>query len=263
MRITAIFGVPSVKAKGHRRFYPPFLQGLLNPQKVVQPDPPEQSIRRSCTSWGSLKVLQEDYYQMLVLHRNASEDEIKRAYRKLALKYHPDHHPDDSESEEKFKEIGEAYSVLSDLEKRKEYDQFGHRGFKRRYTTEDIFSNLNFEELFREFAFGFSNQGFREFSCRKGGRGCGYRRANFLRRRFFQQFVKDFSEEEEIEEIYELPLTQTEAYWGAEKQIIIDSIGEQKKFLVQIPRGIRPGTLLRVVLNESKDDEVLLRVRII
>jgi hypothetical protein len=51
--------------------------------------------------------------------------------------------------------------------------------------------------------------------------------------------------------------------WGAEKQIIIDSIGEKKKFLVQIPRGIRPGTLLRVVLNESKDDEVLLRVRII
>ena len=51
---------------------------------------------------------------MLGLNRNASEDEIKRAYRKLALKYHPDHHPDDSESEEKFKEIGEAYAVLSD-----------------------------------------------------------------------------------------------------------------------------------------------------
>jgi len=208
-------------------------------------------------------VFQKDYYQMLGLNRNASEDEIKRAYRKLALKYHPDHHPDDSESEEKFKEIGEAYAVLSDLEKRKEYDQFGHRGFKRRYTTEDIFSNINLEELFREFAFGLSNQVFGEFFCGKRGRGCGHRRAKFLRRTFIQPCVKDYSEKEEIEEVYELPLTPMEAYWGTEKQIIIDSIGEQKKFLVQIPRGISPGTLLRVVLNESKDDEILLRVRVI
>ena len=204
-------------------------------------------------------MLQKDYYKMLGLNRDASEDEIKRAYRQLALKYHPDHHPDDPESEEIFKEIGEAYAVLSDLEKRKEYDQFGHTGFKRRYTTEDIFSNLNFEELFREFAFGFSNQVFREFFCGKRGRGCGHRRAKFLRRTFFQEFSK----REEVDEIYELPLTAREAYWGTEKQIIIDSIGEQKKFLVQIPRGIRPGTLLRVVLNESKDDEILLRVRVI
>jgi curved DNA-binding protein len=208
-------------------------------------------------------VLQKDYYQMLGLNRNASEDEIKRAYRKLALKYHPDHHPDDSESEEKFKEIGEAYAVLSDPEKRKEYDQFGHTGFKHRYTTEDIFSDLNFEELFREFAFGFSNQMFREFFCGKRGRGCGHRRAKFLRRTFIQQFVKDFSEKEKEGEIDELPLTPREAYWGTEKQIIIDSIGEQRKFLLQIPRGVRPGTLLRVVLNESKGEEIRLRVRII
>jgi curved DNA-binding protein len=207
-------------------------------------------------------VLQKDYYLMLGLNRNASEDEIKKAYRKLALKYHPDHHPDDSESEEKFKEIGEAYAVLSDLEKRREYDRFGHTGFKRRYTTEDIFSNVNFEELFREFAFGFSNQVFREFFCGKRGRGCGPRRAKFLRRAFVQQFVKDYSEKEEIEEVYELPLTPMEAYWGTEKQIIFDSIGEQKKFLVQVPRNVRSGTLLRVVFNESKDDEILLRVRI-
>jgi curved DNA-binding protein len=206
---------------------------------------------------------QKDYYQMLGLDRNASEDDIKRAYRKLALKYHPDHHPDDSESEEKFKEMGEAYAVLSNLEKRKEYDQFGHTGFKRRYTTEDIFSDLNFEELFREFAFGFSNQVFREFFCGKRGRGCSHRRAKCLRRTFIQQFVKDFSEKEEIEEIYELPLTPGEAYWGTEKQIVIDSIGEQKRFLIQIPRGLRPGTLLRVVSNESKDGQILLRVRII
>jgi len=208
-------------------------------------------------------VLQKDYYQMLGLNRNASEDEIKRAYRKLALKYHPDHHPDDLESEENFKEIGEAYAVLSDLEKRKAYDRLGHTGFKRRYTTEDIFNNVNFEELFREFAFGFGNQVFREFFCGKRGGGCGHRRAKFFRRAFVQQFVKEYSGKEETGEVYELPLTPTEAYWGTEKQIIFDSIGEQKKFLVQIPRNVMPGTLLRIVFNESKDGEILLRVRII
>ena len=208
-------------------------------------------------------MLQKDYYQILGLNRNASEDEIKRAYRKLALKYHPDHNPGDPKSEERFKEIGEAHAVLSDPEKRKEYDQFGHSGFKRRYTTEDIFSDLNLEELFREFGFGFENRSFRGFFCGRRGRGCGRRRANFFRGAFFQESLKDFSEREEVDEIHELPLTPTEAYWGAEKQIIIDSIGEQKKFLVQIPRGVKPGTLLRVVLNESRDEEILLRVRII
>jgi len=208
-------------------------------------------------------VLQKDYYQMLGLNRNASEDEIKRAYRKLALKYHPDHHPDDPESEEIFKEIGEAYAVLSDLKKRKEYDQFGHTGFKRRYTTEDIFSDLNFEELFRGFAFGFTKQVFRESFCGKRGRGCGCRRERFLRREIFQEVLKDFSKREEIDDFCELPLTSDEAYWGTEKQIIVDLIGEQKKFFIQIPPGVRPGTLLRVVLNASNDGEILLRVRII
>jgi curved DNA-binding protein len=262
MRMTAIFGAPSVNPKGQRGFYPFLAQALSSLLTDVQPDPSEPSIRRSCTSWGSLKVLQKDYYQMLGLNRNASEDEIKRAYRKLALKYHPDHHPDDLESEEKFKEIGEAYAVLSDLEKRKEYDQFGYRRFKRKYTTEDIFSNRNLEALFREFAFGFNNQVFREFSCGKGGRGCGHRRANFLRRPSVQQFVKEYSGEEEIEEVYELPLTRMEAYWGTEKQIIFNSRGEQKKFIVEIPRNVRSGALLRVIFNESKDGEILLRVKI-
>jgi curved DNA-binding protein len=199
---------------------------------------------------------------MLGLHRNASEDEIKRAYRKLALEYHPDHHPDDLESEEKFKEIGEAYAVLSDLEKKKEYDRFGHTGFKRRYTREDIFSNRNFEELFKEFAFGFNNQVFREFFCGKRGGGCGRRRAKFPRRVSVQPFVKDHSEKEAAGEVYDLPLTSMEAYWGTEKQIMIDSIGEPKKFLIQIPRNIRSGALLKVVFNDSKDGEIQLRVRI-
>ena len=69
-----------------------------------------------------------DFYEVLGLSKDAGEDEIKKAYRKLAKKYHPDMNPGDSEAEVKFKEVNEAYSVLSDSEKKSRYDQFGHAG---------------------------------------------------------------------------------------------------------------------------------------
>ena len=71
-----------------------------------------------------------DYYDVLGVGRNADADEIKKAYRKSALKYHPDKNPGDKESEDKFKEATEAYEVLSDSEKRDIYDRFGHNGLK-------------------------------------------------------------------------------------------------------------------------------------
>ena len=67
-----------------------------------------------------------DYYEVLGVDKNATADQIRKAYRKLAIKYHPDKNPDDKDAEEKFKEAAEAYDVLSDDEKRKKYDQFGH-----------------------------------------------------------------------------------------------------------------------------------------
>ncbi len=76
-----------------------------------------------------LAAAKKDYYELLGVNRNASEDDFKKAYRKLALQYHPDRNPGDKQAEEKFKEISEAYSVLSDAQKRAQYDQFGHAAF--------------------------------------------------------------------------------------------------------------------------------------
>ena len=70
-----------------------------------------------------------DYYEVLGVGRNSSEEEIKRAYRKLAVKFHPDKNPNDAHAEEKFKELGEAYDVLIDPDKRAAYDRFGHAAF--------------------------------------------------------------------------------------------------------------------------------------
>ena len=76
---------------------------------------------------------ERDYYEVLGLKKGASDDEIKKAFKKMARQYHPDLHPDDKECEEKFKEINKAYEILSDPEKRQKYDQFGHAGVDPNY----------------------------------------------------------------------------------------------------------------------------------
>ena len=108
-----------------------------------------------------------DYYEVLDIQKNASKDEIKNAYRKLALKFHPDRNKS-PDAEEKFKEISEAYAVLSDDEKRTRYDTYGHVG------SDDAFrgSEANFEEVFRDMGFGgFAKTIFEQMFGGRGGRG--------------------------------------------------------------------------------------------
>ena len=114
----------------------------------------------------------KDYYRLLNISEKATDEEIKKAYRKLALKYHPDRNPDNKAAEAKFKEISEAYGVLMDREKRKDYDRFRGTGFKHGYTEKgfnysqedifrDIFRNPNAGNVFKDLGKDFEKFGFR------------------------------------------------------------------------------------------------------
>jgi molecular chaperone DnaJ len=124
-----------------------------------------------------------DYYEILGVKKSANLDEIKKAYRELALRYHPDRVPaqQKKEAEEKFKEISEAYAVLSDSQKRALYDQYGHSGIDQRYAYEDIFKGADFSSVFEglgDFGLGgsifediFSDLGFDIFGPRSRSTG--------------------------------------------------------------------------------------------
>lgn len=100
-----------------------------------------------------------DYYDILGVSKGAGQDDVKSAYRKLALQYHPDRNKS-ADAEAKFKEISEAYAVISDQEKRRQYDSFGREGVYQRYGgAEDIFRGTDFSEVFREMGFGFGGVG--------------------------------------------------------------------------------------------------------
>ncbi|MDD5140374.1 MAG: DnaJ domain-containing protein [Verrucomicrobiales bacterium] len=111
---------------------------------------------------------QRDYYEVIGVPRNADEQQIKRAFRELALKYHPDRNPEPG-AEEKFKEIAEAYAVLSDPNKRADYDAGGFAGVAG-YSAEDLFGGINFDEILGGRSFGLGGGGglFERFFGRRG-----------------------------------------------------------------------------------------------
>ncbi len=175
-----------------------------------------------------------DYYAILGVNREATDTEIKKAYRKLAMKYHPDHAKGDKSAEDRFKKISEAYAVLSDKEKRQQYDTYGSAGFQQRYSQEDIFRGFDFSEVFKEFGFGGANF--------FGGKGAGSRfsfgGSPFGARHTGQMKGSDL--------MYELPLTLQEVATGTSKTISFQHKGRVENLTVRIPRGMISGKKLRI-----------------
>ena len=117
-----------------------------------------------------------DYYEILGVAKGAAEGDIKKAYRQMALKFHPDKNPGNKEAEEKFKEAAEAYEVLSNAEKRQRYDQFGHRGMNGGGGGGQ--GGMNMEDIFSHFGDIFGGEGNSFESFFGGGGGRGGRRVN-------------------------------------------------------------------------------------
>ena len=152
-----------------------------------------------------------DYYDVLGVERSASADEIKKAFRKLAFKYHPDRNKE-ADAEEKFKEISEAYAVLSDEQKKAQYDRFGHAGISGAYSQEDIFRGVDFGSIFRDMGFGGDDIFSRIFGSMFGGGFGGFQTA---RRRSGPPRGRD------VETRIEITLEQ--AAFGAEVELRLNS----------------------------------------
>ncbi|RJP96117.1 MAG: J domain-containing protein [Desulfobacteraceae bacterium] len=189
-------------------------------------------------------MAQKDYYKSLGVDKTASADEIKKAYRKLAMKYHPDHSKGNKAAEDKFKEISEAYAVLSDAEKRKQYDTYGSESFQQNFSQEDIFRGSNIEDILKEFGFG----GGSFFS---GGRktGGGGRRFSFNPESAFnfgggRQQPSAPVKGSDVE--YEISLTLYEIANGTSKTLSLQNPdGGTETLTVKIPKGMITGKKLR------------------
>ena len=183
----------------------------------------------------------KDYYKILGVERNASEDDIRKAYRKMAMQYHPDRNPNDKQAEERFKEINEAYQVLNDPTKRAHYDRLGsdYSTWQRRGAPGDFNwdeyvngypggTRVNMEDIEDLFggAGGFSDF-FRTIFGQSAGAGAGTRTRTRQQPQGYQQ---------------ELEITLEEAYQGTTR--VFESNGKQKQ--VRIPAGVRTGSKVRV-----------------
>jgi curved DNA-binding protein CbpA len=178
-----------------------------------------------------------DYYQVLGLNVDVSDDEIRKAYRRIALECHPDHHPADPHSEERFKLVSEAYSVLGDAGKRREYDL----RYRRASDRGNVFVQTDPDALFRNVRAwqGFGGHGCLGH-CGRGGPGIS---GDGL--------------------VYDVWLTRSEAVRGARKEIVMNTRwGKSRTCSFRVPPGVESGTQFRLVLDRSKGVFVFLRINI-
>ena len=192
----------------------------------------------------------QDYYQILMLNSDASDEEIKKAYRRIALECHPDHHPADTELEERFKRVSEAYSVLGDAKERKKYDL----RLRRTKNRVEIFHQSDPEAMFWQFL---EHEGVdvRKVRCFGGERGCNRKDSGISR--------NVASARDCIQPVHEISLTRVEAACGVRKKIIIDIGGNPKTYTFIIPPGVASGKGFRLVLDRYTQRSVLLRIRIV
>jgi len=215
----------------------------------------------------------QDYYGILGLPRNASDAEIKKAFRKLAMQYHPDRNPGKEKwANEKFKEINEAYGVLGDPQKRKQYDQFGTVG-----EIGDVFSSpftrTTFEEMMKDFGgaglrFDFLDDIFGDFL---NDRGSSFSFRSFSGRPAGVRFQiwpgqeinlgKIFGQARRTQDVrYELAISQQEALQGVRK--ILKRRG--KRLEIKIPAGVRTGSVVRLrnarQISDGSPGDILIKV---
>jgi len=180
------------------------------------------------------------YYDILGISKTASDDEIRKAFKKKAMEFHPDRNKNDPKAEDKFKEVNEAYAVLKDKDKRKQYDMFGAEGFRKRYSQEDIFSGFDINEILRGFGFGGGGRPPSGFDDTFGGAG-GFSGAF---ENIFGQRQRGPRKGQDM--MSELTVTFEEAARGTEKKFTIDRGGHHEETSVKVPPGISEGKKLRL-----------------
>jgi len=218
----------------------------------------------------------KDYYQILGVPRNATNDKIKKAYRKLAMQYHPDRNPKKEEwANEKFKEINEAYAILGDPEKRSQYDQFGTIG-----DIGDIFGSPStrgtFEDMIRDFGgaglrFDFLDDifsdslGGRGFSFKKFSKGFGGPRGMKSERPGAINLEELFAQAQRAKPQdvrYEIIITKEQAAKGLEKELT----RRGKTLKVTIPAGIKTGMKVKLRnarhITDGQPGDILIRVKV-
>ena len=183
-------------------------------------------------------MIEHDYYRILNVQREATGAEIKRAYRRLALQYHPDRNPSDHSAEEKFKEVNGAYAVLADPEKRKMYDRYGSYDAPDRYHSKEASRHRPGFAPNRATPFFFG----RRMGCRK--------RARFWRgysSHFWEQTISQATGDL----LYSIEITPEQARCGTEKMIIVRQRGGSKSYRLAIPAGVKSGTILEPVPEDE------------